>query len=74
MNDFLAGHVTDAQGVKQVREYFEYLDKAVEHKCDWKDKTKDSECARIVLKGLPSDLRRKFAEPQRMLINAVVTT
>lgn len=57
-----------------MRKYFEYLDKAVEHKCDWKDKTKDSECARIVLNGLPSDLRRNFAEPQRMLINAVVSS
>jgi len=71
---FVPGHgpVTDLQGVRLVKSYFEYVDRAVTQMCSPTDTSKDLDCAYKVLEGLPEELRVSFDEPQRILINAQV--
>merc|ERR1712113_1233036 len=74
---YVPGHgpVTDAEGVKSVLRYFEYLDSAVSTACadlPVHDRDLDDECGGRVLSKMPSDLRAAFQEPQRILICASI--
>lgn len=74
---FVPGHgpVTDAEGVRTVRRYFEYVDSAVTEVCSdlpLKDATLDEACAERVLASFPSELASAFQEPQRVMICAAI--
>lgn len=74
---YVPGHgpVTDAEGVRTVLRYFEYLDAAVSTDCadlSVHDRNLDDECGDRVLAKMPSDLLVAFREPQRILICAAI--
>uniref|UniRef100_A0A7S1MWP6 Metallo-beta-lactamase domain-containing protein n=3 Tax=Hemiselmis andersenii TaxID=464988 RepID=A0A7S1MWP6_HEMAN len=71
---FVPGHgpVTDLTGVQLVKEYFDYVHKAVTERCTPSDEKQDLDCAYKLLEGLPKQLREAFSEPQRILITAQV--
>jgi len=74
---FVPGHgpVTDVEGLRGVRRYFEYLDEAVTETCAdlaVEDAALDEVCAERVLEAMPALLLELFQEPQRIMICAAI--